>query len=109
MRPTGPGASERWGPEQLCDTASKLSQSGGQSGHASQAFLVLDPKSQLGCGKGARGTGQSARPPSDRDLKQVTRTRVNSDTRTMKPTQGCLTPKEPCDPLPAGISGNIPP
>lgn len=59
MQPTGPGASEWWGPELLCDTAFKLSRSGGQSGRASQAFLVLDPKSQLGCGKGARGTGQN--------------------------------------------------
>ena len=50
-----PGASERWGPELLCDTASKRSQSGGQSGRVSQAFLVLDPKLQLGCAKGAWG------------------------------------------------------
>ena len=50
-----PGASERWRPEPLCDTASKWSQSGGQSGCVSQAFLILDPKSQLGCAKGAWG------------------------------------------------------
>lgn len=43
-----PGASERWGPELLCDTTSKRSQSGAQNGRGEWPFSSWTPSPSSG-------------------------------------------------------------